>query len=179
MKWYYESNGHPQGPILESELLELKEEGKIGGTCLVWREGMEDWAPLEKVREFGPAPKMGAFGELRLPSLQKEVSSATADFSPVNSAKEGPARFEHASQAAASRPTSEEAPSETHNLPEARPTDGEAGTCPSGWAPKWENPGPAGPLPEFLPSVVFAYTVLTFQKHFTKNFDDRVRELVR
>lgn len=34
-------------------------------------------------------------------------------------------------------------------------------------------------ITEFLPSCVFAYTVLTFQKHFTKNFDDRVRELVR
>jgi hypothetical protein len=154
MKWYYESNGHPQGPILESELLQLKEEGKIGGTCLVWREGMEDWAPLEKVREFGPAPKMGAFGELKLPSLQKEVSEDPSDFSAENPAKEGRARLEESSPAATSHPTSGEAPSRENNLPEPVLAGAEGGTTRNGWAPKWENPGPGGPLAEFLPSVV-------------------------
>jgi hypothetical protein len=154
MKWYYESNGHPQGPILESELLQLKEEGKIGGTCLVWREGMEDWAPLEKVRDFGPAPKMGAFGELRLPSLQKEAPGVPSDFRPENPSNEEPARLDDSSPAAASRPTSGEVHSETNNLPETDLTGKEAGDKRGDWAPKWENPGQGGPLAAFLPSVI-------------------------
>ena len=144
MKWYYESNGHPQGPILENELRQLKEEGKIGADCLIWREGMEDWAPLEKVREFAPAPKMKAAGDFKLPSLQKEThgappkdASASTEDAPASDSSHSPSE---------EAPTDEDEPSEEPSSVEDRPQED--------WAPKWENPGPDGPLLEFLPSVV-------------------------
>ena len=34
-------------------------------------------------------------------------------------------------------------------------------------------------ITEYLPAISFAYTVVTFQRHFTKNFDERIRELRR
>ncbi len=115
---------------------------------------MEDWAPLEKVREFGPAPKMGAFGELRLPSLQKEAPGAHSDLTPEDSAKEASARPEDVPPAASCSPTSGEAPSENNQFSEAGLTSGEDTDNRRDWAPKWENPGPGGPLAEFLPSIV-------------------------
>ncbi len=146
MKWYYESNGHPQGPILESELRQLKEEGKIGADCLIWREGMEDWAPLEKVREFGPAPKLKASGEFKLPSLQKEPADKPA--------AEASSPAEEASPAAGSPSPSEEDANAEGDASEAPPLDEGAHGSKTDCAPKWENSGPDGPLLELLPSIV-------------------------
>jgi hypothetical protein len=146
MKWYYESNGHPQGPILESELRQLKEEGKIGAVCLIWREGMEDWMPLEKVREFAPAPKMKPSVDFKLPSLQKETLGSPS--------KDDIASAGHAPAPEASHSPSGETPAE-EDEPHEAPHAGEGEDRPQeDWAPKWENPGPGGPLLEFLPSIV-------------------------
>lgn len=49
MDWYYEKNGEQNGPISEAKLKELIEAGTIGPVNLVWRQGMEDWAPYAKV----------------------------------------------------------------------------------------------------------------------------------
>jgi hypothetical protein len=143
MKWYYESNGHPQGPILESELRTLKEEGKISAACLIWKEGMEDWVPLEKVREFGPAPRMlKGTTELQLPSIPKDLPGAfqdTRDAGPENDTKK---------------------PSSDTLLQEPEPSEDAPGAAPSDradhldCAPKWECSGPGGPLPELIPSTV-------------------------
>jgi hypothetical protein len=78
MKWFYESNGQPHGPIPETELLRLRDTDKLSGDSLVWKEGMPDWAPLNSVKallhptpgqslELHPAP------ESRLPALRREV----------------------------------------------------------------------------------------------------------
>ena len=146
MKWYYESNGHPQGPILENELRQLKEEGKIGADCLVWREGMEDWAPLEKVREFAPAPKLKAAGERKLPSLQKETPGA--------STKETSASPDATPPEAASASPSEETPAEAGGPAKTHAAGAPEDGAQAGYAPKWDHPGPGGPLLEFLPSIV-------------------------
>lgn len=143
MKWYYESNGNPQGPILESELRQLKEDGKIESGCLVWREGMEDWVPLEQVREFGPAPKMKAFAEASLPSLQKESPSVSA-VEAAPSPEEPPA----GSASGSTEAVSEEP------LQGGLPVPETAESVQSGSAPKWEHPGAGGPLVELVPSVV-------------------------
>jgi hypothetical protein len=69
MKWYYESNGQPQGPILDSELRQLRDESKISEDCLVWTEGMEDWAPLHSVWPTPLIPTFGTATTTKLPAL--------------------------------------------------------------------------------------------------------------
>jgi hypothetical protein len=59
MKWYYESNGHPHGPIDEAELRQLREDGKLLDQTLVWRQGMLDWAPINEVNDFVRLPEVG------------------------------------------------------------------------------------------------------------------------
>ena len=146
MKWYYESNGLPKGPILENELRRLKEEGKIGAECLVWTEGMEDWTPFEKVRDFGALPKMKITGEFKLPSLVKESSDAAAT-KPAAKPEQPQANSDTLSRDGASQPHTEE----PEEAPDSEDTEGLGATH---WAPRWENPGRSGPLLELLPSIV-------------------------
>ena len=48
--WFYAGkNKERSGPVKESELLRLNEAGELKGTDLVWRSGMEKWAPLYQV----------------------------------------------------------------------------------------------------------------------------------
>ncbi len=49
MEWYYENNGAQAGPISEAELKGLFAEGRITPDALVWRQGMDDWAPYGRV----------------------------------------------------------------------------------------------------------------------------------
>lgn len=69
MKWYYESNGQPQGPIQEKELRQLKDEGRLMGDSLIWRQGMSDWAPLHSVSEFSSHPELAPPKVTALPRL--------------------------------------------------------------------------------------------------------------
>jgi hypothetical protein len=160
MKWYYESNGRPQGPILESELRQLKADGKIEAACLVWKEGMEDWMPLEKVGALGSPTAPGASSAPKPLSLTKEP--------PTGSAVDLPAP-PVAAKSEAAAPPSETSPS-AHPVQYPSETEDRAGTDPSeasspdseedgalaeaDWAPRWDNPGPSGPLPELLPSII-------------------------
>ena len=48
--WFYAGkNKERLGPVEESELLRLNEAGELKGTGLVWKAGMEKWAPLYHV----------------------------------------------------------------------------------------------------------------------------------
>jgi hypothetical protein len=145
MKWYYESNGLPQGPILENELRRLKEEGKISAECLVWTEGMEDWTPFEKVRDFGIIPKMRVSAEFRLPTLKKETEEAKT---------EPAANTEPTATGVPTQPTAGEGdpPPERLDGDDALEAKKDAGSLQ--WAPRWENPGPGGPLLELAHSTV-------------------------
>ncbi len=71
MKWYYESNGQPKGPILESELRRLRNEGKIATDSLVWSDGMEDWAPLNTIKGLSSLPGMHTKAPASLPVLKE------------------------------------------------------------------------------------------------------------
>ncbi len=132
---------------MESELSKLREEGKIAADCLIWKEGMEDWVPLEKVRAFGSASQTTDVGEGLQPlALHK------APPTPIH---------------AESVPGPENAP--TPSLPGFPPSDPETNPglrtdepaaddvsvgneqC---WAPRWECPGPGGALLELLPTTV-------------------------
>ncbi len=48
MKWFYVENGVQQGPVTEYELRSLRSSGKLTSSSLVWRDGMEDWAPYDQ-----------------------------------------------------------------------------------------------------------------------------------
>jgi uncharacterized RDD family membrane protein YckC len=45
MNWYYVDQGQQAGPIDDSQLQALLQQGKIQADTLVWKEGMPDWQP--------------------------------------------------------------------------------------------------------------------------------------
>jgi hypothetical protein len=160
MKWYYESNGRPQGPILESELRQLKADGKIEAACLVWREGMDDWMPLEKVGEIASPSVPATNGEPKPLSLAKKPPAVPAEEPAAALAADKPASAAPSPESISSAPP-DHCPPETGDDREG--TNASAASAePNGdgplveldWAPRWDNPGPSGPLPEFLPSVI-------------------------
>jgi len=58
--WYYAANNEQKGPINESELKADLATGKLPGDTLVWKDGMDGWAPANQVPAFTfrqpPAP---------------------------------------------------------------------------------------------------------------------------
>src|SRR6202171_1685783 len=49
MTWYYELDHRQMGPVSESELEQLVQQGTIQPATLVWRSGMEKWQPYSSV----------------------------------------------------------------------------------------------------------------------------------
>lgn len=49
-EWHYSRNGKQHGPVSVNELRELAADGQLQRDDLVWREGMTDWMPAEKVK---------------------------------------------------------------------------------------------------------------------------------
>ena len=59
--WYYLEGQQRLGPIPTQTMLTLIESGGITAGTMVWRQGMETWAPIGGVAEFafaftGPSP---------------------------------------------------------------------------------------------------------------------------
>ncbi len=50
MNWFYAENGQQKGPVSDSDLASLAENGSVKVETLLWREGMPDWQPLGRVR---------------------------------------------------------------------------------------------------------------------------------
>lgn len=50
-KWYYVDDQRQIGPLSLSELQELNRNGRLPPHCLVWKEGLPDWLPIEEVPE--------------------------------------------------------------------------------------------------------------------------------
>ncbi|MCA9268967.1 MAG: DUF4339 domain-containing protein [Planctomycetales bacterium] len=48
--WYYAQNDEQHGPVTAQALREMAHAGRLGRDDLIWREGMERWAPAHKVR---------------------------------------------------------------------------------------------------------------------------------
>ena len=53
--WYYEKEGESQGPVPQSTIVWMLENGALAGGALVWSEGQTDWVPASTVPEFGDA----------------------------------------------------------------------------------------------------------------------------
>ena len=49
-QWYYAQDEEQFGPISAAALKEMAQAGELGREDLIWREGMERWAPAHKVR---------------------------------------------------------------------------------------------------------------------------------
>lgn len=55
--WYYSANGEARsGPVAEKALRELFESGAIEPSTLVWRDGMPDWAQLDRATGWSRQP---------------------------------------------------------------------------------------------------------------------------
>ncbi|HTV42258.1 MAG TPA: DUF4339 domain-containing protein [Candidatus Sulfotelmatobacter sp.] len=50
MNWFYSDGKTQNGPVSDSQLDELLRSGKISEKTLVWREGMDQWQPLNSTR---------------------------------------------------------------------------------------------------------------------------------
>ncbi len=50
--WYYVENNDRVGPIEESELVELIQNGSLVDESYIWRKGFDNWMPLIEVEEL-------------------------------------------------------------------------------------------------------------------------------
>lgn len=134
MKWYYESNGQPKGPILETELRRLRDEGKIAVDSLVWSDGMADWAPLNTLKSLSALPAIHTKSTTQLPVLADtptkehvwDISEKAQEFDQV----EPPQRLAHDTSPQASEEFAESSPVESATPLEAPPEDA---------SPEWER----------------------------------------
>jgi uncharacterized membrane protein len=60
MQWYYAIDGQRHGPISEQEFAQLIANGTITGETLVWRQGIDQWAPWSTLAASNPLPEVGA-----------------------------------------------------------------------------------------------------------------------
>jgi len=48
-KWFYAEKGERRGPVDAEKLKEAVREGRLAGSDLVWREGLDDWLQVAAV----------------------------------------------------------------------------------------------------------------------------------
>lgn len=84
VKWYFETDGAPNGPHLEDDIRRLFVTGRINGETMVWREGMADWAPLHLQEPFADlTPVPPSLSAKRAPiGTETELVGATAERQP-------------------------------------------------------------------------------------------------
>jgi uncharacterized protein DUF4339 len=51
-RWYYVHEGRRKGPVDNAQLVDLILEGEIPEDCLIWRQGLDKWAPASEVDEI-------------------------------------------------------------------------------------------------------------------------------
>ena len=55
-QWHYSRGGQQAGPISAAELKQLASSGKLSRTDMVWKDGMPNWVPAEKINGLFAAP---------------------------------------------------------------------------------------------------------------------------
>ncbi|MDD4098599.1 MAG: DUF4339 domain-containing protein, partial [Lentisphaeria bacterium] len=50
--WYFAENGQQQGPVSLADLQAMVRSGRLTIDSLVWRQGMNDWMPVQNVPEL-------------------------------------------------------------------------------------------------------------------------------
>ena len=53
-QWHFSINGNQSSPVSSSELKQLASCGKLSRTDLIWKEGMANWIPAEKLKGLFP-----------------------------------------------------------------------------------------------------------------------------
>ena len=66
MEWYYAEGDRQCGPVSENELQQLATAGRVHGDSLVWREGMDNWAPFSSIQLAPSPPPLAGAPTLRL-----------------------------------------------------------------------------------------------------------------
>jgi len=51
--WYYMQDNQQMGPVLQSRLIQLMQEGVVKSDTFIWSEGMADWQPAGQVNFAG------------------------------------------------------------------------------------------------------------------------------
>ncbi len=105
--WYYAQDHQQMGPVNSGELKRMAAAGQITADDLIWREGMEEWAPAGRVRGLfsqrdAGLPEAEPLPVAREQGYESDVRLATATAPP-------PAPLVH--------------PSMAHALPAAPSTD--------------------------------------------------------
>ena len=70
MEWYYAKKNEQRGPVSGSTLRSMIISGEVAGTDLVWRNGMQDWAPAAEIRDFEPDQET----EIESPAVSQDPS---------------------------------------------------------------------------------------------------------
>ncbi len=76
-QWHVAINDVPVGPISQEEIQIRAQAGAITGDSLCWREGFEDWKPVQEVPELA-----GLVPEAAVPSEPPPSQSAAGAFEP-------------------------------------------------------------------------------------------------
>lgn len=62
MQWYYSKGSSQFGPVPEEELKAKIATGEVGGSDLVWKDGMRDWTAVSRVSELQEQPSVVSTG---------------------------------------------------------------------------------------------------------------------
>lgn len=74
MNWFYAENGQQKGPVSDSDLASLAENGLLKAETLLWREGMSTWMPLGQVRpDLAAVAGTPMLGGVAVPEQTKDV----------------------------------------------------------------------------------------------------------
>jgi predicted Zn finger-like uncharacterized protein len=78
LEWYYGLDGSEFGPLSLQEMRRKLKRGVITGEHFVWREGMNDWMPVEDVPELRPARSSKAPPKPPPPAARKTAQADQA-----------------------------------------------------------------------------------------------------
>src|SRR5580704_15798615 len=77
-QWYCSRNGKQVGPMSEAQLRQSAAVGKLQPTDLVWKQGMGEWTPAQKLKGLFPpaAPNPQLPPPLPAAALSRSSTSA-------------------------------------------------------------------------------------------------------
>jgi len=85
MEWYYGKDGLQAGPVSDTDIQALVQDGTLNPDSLIWREGMSDWQPANQVLNLTttnpppvPASQKNSVSNTVQPPAGTEASGRTA-----------------------------------------------------------------------------------------------------